>query len=244
MTKISQKIADYIKEKPLLVGLQAVIFTFGIIAANGYYARTRPVITTRAGIEELKSNVSIYPATVAAKVTETFTVSPLVSFMAKQPGFVELALTFNPEHLELIDIDNSQVDVYEWLGDADIVSVNDNGRVRLLYGAIPGAILPQNALQLAKLSFRVLKPMESAISVDTASSQIAFMTEDIAVIVAQSAQISSLPVTPVSLTPTEIMPEEENGPDADTRDSSLTPVNDQSATVSQVQSDIDISPAE
>lgn len=195
-------VSNFIKKHPILIGIQLVIMTLIVIYANNYYHKYAATLFTRAGVDEKKVKIEMYPKDLQATAGKEAKFTLVGSGNENKIGFVSLVVTFNPEELKLTGIDNVVLDKFlESLADVNIDDANKTGTINLLYGGKTITDLPDKSLQMSQLTFSVLKEANSEVKIDNEKSQIVFIDNQLAELESETQHVNSIP--PKSPTGTE-----------------------------------------
>lgn len=168
---------------PLVYVAAQITIIAALIIGVGYFGtRGKPVdVRSRASTDEKGVRASLAPRNPVITNGE-FEVTPLLVANAKNIGFSELAIEFNPNETQVIGImEGSQSDTMEFLIEPDLEEANSTGILRLTLGAFDPQHAPGKTLQLPRIRF-TSSARKAFVGVRPEDSVVTFLDEDQAVV--------------------------------------------------------------
>jgi hypothetical protein len=175
---------------------QLLLATALVIIATAYLKTNHVSTFFKAGAEEKQISVTFIPNKTSVPIGQSVTTTPIITTKSKKPGFILITFIYDARTMTFTGTDDSHLsDAFEKISEPvdQIDTTNPSMHtIQITYAIKNPANPPGDTIQLSKLSFKANTTGESSVHIDSGSSQIVFLDQDIAVLETNTFTVTGL----------------------------------------------------
>jgi hypothetical protein len=168
-----------------------------LIAGATKFISDHPISTIfKAGSAEKEVQLTFHPQDLKPEPGDMINITPFLTAKAKKPGFITISLRYDNVHLIYDSFDSTHLsDKYESLFPIEPIEKEVNGKkfgfIQLTYAIKDPANLPEESIELSRLTFKIVGRDKTSITVNQDETQIVFSDQDVAEIIPEHVNVDS-----------------------------------------------------